>query len=65
MEPVLQMTEAVSYTHLHSFSRILGAGRPDGEDMALVGELGERAADKVKNLTELPREAIQVNGRCV
>ena len=46
----------------HSFSRILGAGRPDGEDMALVGELGERAADKVKNLTELPREAIQVNG---
>lgn len=24
----------------HSFSRILGAGRPDGEDMALVGELG-------------------------
>lgn len=46
----------------HSFSRILGAGRPDGEDMALVGELGEKTADKVKNLTELPGEAVHVNG---
>ena len=46
----------------HSFSRILGAGRPDGEDMALVGELGEKTADKVRGLTELPGEAVHVNG---
>ena len=46
----------------HSFSRILGAGRPDGEDMALVGELGEKTADKGRGLTELPGEAVHVNG---
>ncbi len=46
----------------HSFSRILGAGRPDGEDMALLAKLGEKTADKVKNLTEAPGEAVQVNG---
>ncbi len=34
----------------HSFSTILGAGRPDGEDMALVDQLAEQTAEKVKEL---------------
>ena len=28
----------------HSFSKVLGAGRPDGDDMALVAQLGEKTA---------------------
>lgn len=32
----------------HSFSRILAAGRPDGEDLALVRQLGELAAGRLK-----------------
>ena len=32
----------------HSFSTILGAGRPDADDMALVDELAHKAAEKVK-----------------
>ncbi|MFR6184432.1 MAG: flavodoxin family protein [Lawsonibacter sp.] len=38
----------------HSFSTILGAGRPDGEDMALVDQLARQTAEKVKGLTALP-----------
>ena len=46
----------------HSFSKVLGAGRPDGKDMALVAQLGERTAEKVKNLTEVPAEVVEVTG---
>lgn len=46
----------------HSFSRILGAGRPDGQDMALVKELAERTVGKVKALTEPPAQAVAVEG---
>ncbi len=46
----------------HSFSRVLGAGRPDEEDMALVQELADRAADKVKSLTEAPAQPVEVEG---
>ncbi len=34
----------------HSFSYVLGAGRPDSEDLALASELGVRAAKKVKTV---------------
>lgn len=46
----------------HSFSTVLGAGRPDADDMALVQELADRTADKVKALTEAPAQAVEVEG---
>jgi len=46
----------------HSFSKTLGAGRPDGDDMALVAELADKTAEKVKALTEAPAEAVAVEG---
>ena len=46
----------------HSFSTILGAGRPDAEDMALVQELAGKTADKVKGLTEAPAQVVEVEG---
>ena len=46
----------------HSFSTILGAGRPDAEDMALVQELADRTVEKVKSLTEAPAQAVEVEG---
>ena len=46
----------------HSFSTILGAGRPDADDMALVDELAHKAAEKVKGLTEVPAQAVEVEG---
>lgn len=46
----------------HSFSRILGAGRPDAEDMALVAEMTQKAIEKVQALESAPAEAIQVAG---
>ena len=46
----------------HSFSKILGAGRPDEADMALVDELAQKTAEKVKGLTQLPQEIVWVEG---
>lgn len=46
----------------HSFSKILGAGRPDVEDMALVRELGERVAEKVLALDATPIVPVRVVG---
>ena len=46
----------------HAFSRILGAGRPDGEDMTLVDRLARETADKVKGLTAAPSEPVAVEG---
>lgn len=46
----------------HSFSRILGANRPDADDMALVQKLAQQAADKVAALTALPDAPVQVEG---
>ena len=46
----------------HSFSKVLGAGRPDADDMALVQELADKTAGKVKALTAPPAEAVAVEG---
>ena len=46
----------------HSFSKTLGAGRPDNEDMALVAQLAAQTLDKVKAMTEAPAEAVAVEG---
>lgn len=46
----------------HSFSKILGAGRPDAGDLALVQKLAEKTIDKVNALSEIPAEAVAVEG---
>ena len=46
----------------HSFSKTLGAGRPDADDMALVAKLAAETVAKVQNLTEAPAEAVAVEG---
>lgn len=46
----------------HSFSKILGAGRPDDEDMRLVQELAEKAAEKIESLAEIPDTIVEVDG---
>ena len=46
----------------HSFSTILGAGRPDADDMALVAKLGQGVLEKVRTMTEAPAEAVEVEG---
>lgn len=45
----------------HVMSKVMGAGRPDDEDMALVAALAGKIVDKVKNMTEIP-EKIAVCG---
>lgn len=46
----------------HSFSRVLGAGRPDQQDMDLVMELAQSAAKKVQALDAVPAEPVAVKG---
>lgn len=46
----------------HSFSKILGAGRPDAEDMALVQQLALQAAAKIKALGAAPEAPVPVTG---
>ena len=46
----------------HSFSRILGAGRPDAEDMALVEQLERETVQKIRALAKLPAEPVAVKG---
>ena len=43
----------------HSFSKTLGAGRPDAEDMALAAQLAEKAAERVLSGCE---ELVAVEG---
>lgn len=45
----------------HSFSTVLGAGRPDGDDLALVDSLARQVADKVRGLAE-PPQPVAVEG---
>lgn len=46
----------------HSFSKVLGAGRPDADDMALVQKLAEGVTAKVQGYTEAPAEVVEVEG---
>lgn len=46
----------------HSFSKILGAGRPDSDDMVLVDQLAEKTAEKVKGMERLPEQMVEVEG---
>lgn len=46
----------------HSFSRTLGAGRPNGEDAAQAEEFARRAAAKTAALETAPAEPVTVRG---
>ena len=46
----------------HSFSKILGAGRPDSEDMALAAQLAEKAAQLAKDMAQPPEQPAAVEG---
>lgn len=53
---------AAGFAGEHSFSRILGKGRPDAQDMAAVRDFAGRIAGKVKTLAKAPREPVPVRG---
>ena len=46
----------------HSFSRILGANRPDAEDMAELSAFAEGIAAKLKGMDALPEQPVAVKG---
>ena len=53
---------AAAFVGEHSFSRTLGAGRPDAEDCALMEGFGEAVARKVARLPFAPEETVAVRG---
>ena len=46
----------------HSFSRTLGAGRPDEQDMDVVSRFADRIAEKIKSLDKAPETPVFVKG---
>ena len=46
----------------HAFSRTLGAGRPNGDDLAEMDAFARRAAEQVTALTAAPAEPVAVRG---
>ena len=46
----------------HAFSYVLGAGRPDDKDMAIAAEFVDKVVEKIKNMTDIPKEPIKVRG---
>jgi len=46
----------------HSFSRTLGAGRPDEQDMAVVSLFASQVAEKIKALDKAPETPVSVRG---
>jgi len=53
---------AAGFVGEHSFSRTLGAGRPDAADVALMDQFAAKVAEKVGALRELPQQPVKVRG---
>ena len=53
---------AAAFVGEHSFSTVLAAGRPDGEDCALMEGFGEAVGRKVRRLEFTPEETVAVRG---
>ena len=53
---------AAAFVGEHSFSRVLAAGRPDGEDELLMEGFAEAVARKVRRLDAVPEEVLAVGG---
>lgn len=54
---------AGAFVGQHSFSEILGAGRPDNQDLALVHDLSGKTIQKVLTLTETAILPVSVEGQ--
>lgn len=46
----------------HSFSRVMGAGRPDAEDMELLNRFAEQIDEKLRTMVELSTMPLRVRG---
>ena len=53
---------AAAFIGEHSFSRVLAAGRPDGEDMARAGDFAKAVAAKIEKLNGTVPGPIEVRG---
>ena len=53
---------AAGFVGEHSFSRTLGAGRPDARDISLMDQFAAHVAEKVAAMTELPQQPVTVRG---
>ena len=53
---------AAGFVGEHSFSRTLGAGRPDAQDEALMDQFAANVAEKVAAMAELPQQPVAVRG---
>lgn len=53
---------AAAFVGEHAFSRTLGQGRPDDNDMALLASFAKKAAEKIASLQETPRP-VEVAGQ--
>lgn len=61
-EDGLRTVAAAGFVGEHSFSRTLGAGRPDGADLALAEDFARKAAERVVSLTAIPEAPVEVRG---
>ncbi len=53
---------AAGFVGEHSFSRTLGAGRPDVQDVALMDRFAAKVAEKVSAMAEVPQQPVAVRG---
>ena len=58
----LRAAAGAAFVGEHSFSRVLAAGRPDGEDMAHLSAFAVDAAEKIRALKAIPEEPAAVRG---
>lgn len=58
----LRPVSAGAFVGEHAFSRCLGAGRPDEEDLTMVKQLAEQTAQKVHRLETPPEQPVRVEG---
>lgn len=56
------VVSAGAFVGEHSFSKALGAGRPDNEDMEMAVQLAEKTSQKIKEMNSPPDEPISVPG---
>lgn len=58
----LRAMAGAAFVGEHSFSRVLAAGRPDGEDMVRLSAFAEAVAEKLTGMKTVPAEPVKVRG---
>ena len=61
-EDGLHPVAAGAFVGEHSFSRVLGKGRPDGEDLARMDGFAQKTAQVVRELDGAPERMVSVRG---